>query len=468
MDDALEEVRYPFDNLVEFFAAGHWAALDGLHLTLGWVFILLLARRCLRAHAAPRHFRLSVLYFALALFSNPAYTIGGLGISDLCGVLAILTMGFSMGARAPAMRNASPVVLALFGVFVISVLHNFIVLMIYPALNEGPGTIATRVAVNAKIIVLAINLLIVGHTLRRGIGAHFLTMAVVAAGTFGACAYLLQGLVLLSGTIPYGTFIDAGYVGVPSFGSVSIERGHFGKFMAPLFPFFLFALLAYGWRWRFAVFVLVSCINFSASGLAFFFTSALVAAWIFRRRVMRSGVALFGLLLLGGGLATFIVAYWEVFEGVWMKVYEIAFLGDESAGGGRSFGTFMQYVEAYPFGIGYSGSTLRTAPGLPEINAAHFAFVTQFSALALPLALAYLALVWRTVRLANRRGQWRLLGRAMSVGVITSVVIFGADILWFVPTIWLAFEMVWAHQRAARRAPAAELQETVPAAPLPT
>lgn len=443
----LEEVRYPWDNLAQFLSGGYPAETEALHLVLGWLFVLWLIVWVQRNRDFAVSFRFSTLYFALTVFTNPAYTMAGVSLNEMFGVLAISCL--VLARRPPRLSDASPVCIGLFAVFFVSLLHMLVAQLIYPELTSEAGVWFTKFAINAKILVLAVNLLIVGHTLRRGVGVDLLVKSCIAAGTAGLCLYVLQLGVLLSGTPPYGTYLDAGFVGVPSFGSVSVERGHFGKFMAPYFPFFLFALLAWQWRWRFYLLTLVTLINFSASSQVFFAAFSMLALWKFRHRA--SGwTAFMGAVVLGGAMAALLVNYWEVFSAVGLKIYEIAIQGDESTGGGRSFGTFLDYARAYPLGLGYSGSTLRTAPGLPEINAAHFAFVTQYSFLAVPVLVGYFFLMWRTIKL-TKAGPLFL--DAMSIGVVMSMVIFAIDILWFVPLIWLPYEMIWRLHRKATTPP---------------
>jgi hypothetical protein len=434
--EGLEEVRYPWVSSLEFWGGGYWGEIGAIHLVLGWLFIIWI---CVRAIKMPRiglEFRLAVLYFALTLFTNPAFNQGGLNINELLGVLALLTV-FAKG-RMKIGLGASPLSQGLLLVFGLGLIHVFLTWLIYPDLTPDLGIFVTKLAINFKILVLAGNLAIVGARLSRGIGLDLLIRTCLAAGTFGLLMYLVQIAVSFTGTWPYGTYIDAGFVGFPSFGSVSIERGHFGKFMTPYYPFFLFALLAWKARWRFALFFLITAINFSASSQIFFLCSLLITLFMFRRKLGITPYIGFVLVII------LMIIYRDVFEGIIDKIYQIAIIGDESHGGGRSFGVFVQYLQTYPFGMGYSGSTLRIAPMLPEINAAHFAFVTQYSVLALPLVAGFLLLVYRAARAGLR---FELVGRCMTVGVLMSVIIFFTDILWFVPMIWLSMEIVFSQRR---------------------
>lgn len=449
-DDPIEELRYPFESVFEFVSGGYYSELEALHLTLGFIFIVWLCGRVVLSDRHPLPSRFSALYFGLALFTNPAYDVGGLKFNELLGVFAVLLCFVLPRQHVPKLSAASPVARAIGLVFILGLLQNLCLAFIYPQLNADLATLATRMAVNFKVLVLAANLVIMGNAVRQA-GPGFIVKAVVACGTFGLLMYMLQVAMILTGRFPYGTYIDAGYIGIPSFGSVSIERGHFGKFMAPLYPFFTYALLAYGWRWRFFLLVIVTAINFSASSQVFFVCFCLLALFRYRSQLLSPRALLPATVLLVGAIG--LVAYLpDVFLGMANKIYELAIQGDEHSGGGRSFGVFSEYMSTYPLGIGYGGSTLRTAPGLPEINAAHFAFITQYSLVALPIALGYLVLVIRTLK-AARRMKGNALVKAMSLGVLMSAVIFLIDILWFIPTIWLAFELIWSESASTKVLP---------------
>lgn len=435
MFENLLENRYPFNNCVQFFVEGYWMQLESLHLTLGWFFIVLLTFNLIRQNI-PLSLKLSVLFFALVIFNNPAYDLGGFKLNELFGIVSILYSLILV--KSLRISTQYPVIKTIFVIFFIGILHGILTSIIYPELNEHLSTGFTRLAVHLKILVLVLNLSIVGSYLRNGIGLNVLMRYIVISGTFALLMYLLQGAILVgAGTLPYGTFIDAGFLGFPSFGSTSIERGHFGKFMTPLFPFFFYAMLAWRWWWCFTLFTLIFVINFSASAQVFFISFCLIALWKFSSLLKRKSV-LFGLFISIVLTSIFVINYYEIFLGVFDKIYNLAFKGAEV--GGRGSDVFLQYLEKYPLGIGYSGSTLRTAPGLPEINAAYFAFITQYSLLS-PLVLGiYLFFTVKTLRVSRRSG---LLAKTMSIGVLGSSIIFLTDILWFVPTIWLSYLIIW-------------------------
>jgi len=440
-----EEKRYPFDNAIEFFGSGYFLQLEALHLTFGWVFILFFSAYLFigRAHST---LKLSIPFFSLSMFTNPAYEFFGLRVNEVFGVASVFFATALWFHTFPVKGVPGKFLLRLFA---FTAVHSIVLSFFYPELIEG--VVFLKSAVSLKIAILALNILIIGRHLRQHSDFNLVVMGVLACGTAALLIYLVQVCVLLfAKTLPYGTFLDAGFVGVPSFGSVSVERGHFGKFMAPLFPFFLYALMVWGWRKRFVLFVFVTLINISASSLSFFAFSSLVAMVVFRRSLVRPRalVASFAGIL---GVVALVIYFGEIFLAVFRKIEQLAFKGDESHGGGRSLGVFVEYLEKYPWGMGYGGSTLRIGPGLPEINAGYLAFFSQYSFAAVPILVLFAIFVSVTTTHCLRQGT--IAGRAMAVGVMLSPLYFFADILWFVPTMWLVYEIAWSE--GGRRHPEA-------------
>ena len=120
--------------------------------------------------------------------------------------------------------------------------------------------------------------------------------------------------------------------------------------------------------------------------------------------------------------------------GVFEKINKLGFQGDEE--GGRGFGVLEQYLNTYPLGISYSGSTLRTATELPEINLGIYAFISQFSVLSIPLIIGFIFLNYLIIIKGNLQIK-RNTKNALLIGILVSGVIYFIDILWFTPTIWL-------------------------------
>jgi len=378
-------------------------------------------------------FRLAILYFSLTVFNNPSFNIVGLSPNEIFGSAAILVAIIKGGNYFK--RHASLVVIGLFIAFTASALHALMAALVYPDLTPDFATIILKIAVNLKILVLAGNLFIIGIELKRGVGLSELIRSILASGTFALLIYMVQIFIFSIGIVPYGTYFDAGFIGIPSFGSVSIERGHFGKFITPYFPFFLYAFIAWKTKWRFLLYLVVGAINFSASSIFFFLYGLFLSGLFFYRSWSRRNFFAISFFVITSVML--LLSYSNIYEGIVEKIITIAVQGDESQGGGRSFGLFLEYINAYPFGMGYSGSTLRTAPLLPEINAAYFAFLAQYSLLSFPLLFGF-AFIWLN---AIRLGSNQLIYRCFNIGVLMAPIIFATDILWFLPLIWLSMEI---------------------------
>lgn len=441
MLDELVENRYPYDHVLDFFLGGHWSVLQGLHISIAWAFVAFACIFVLCQFSIKLSVRCATLYFALAVFNNPAFELAGIKLNEYFGMLAMVCMFVEFYLYASPFDFRSPVVWGLMLTFVLATTHGLLIGLTYPETNPDAATWILRAAVNFKILVLAVNLWVSGLAARKTEYFDFLVKTVVTFGTAGTLIYLIQVLITISGTLPYGTYLDAGFVGIPSYGSVSIERGHFGKMMAPLAPFFLLAWLRHGWTIPFVLFCLTSLINISASSLSFFAFFILMATLTFRREafVLKNIIWASPLLAL---LSLGVIEYKEVFYGVTEKIYDLAISGDEEAIGGRNSGVFFEYLSSYPLGLGYGGSTLRTGPGLPEINSGFFSFIAQFSFFSIPLGIGYAMLSYLTIASGNWRGSDLLVRRCLALGVPLSAFIFFADVLWFIPTIWLSFELL--------------------------
>lgn len=445
MIENLQENRYPYNDVINFFFDGFWLIPEAAHIVLAWMFVLILTLGLFVRTSFGIIFKSSILYFALVEYNNPAFDYYGIKLNEYFGVIAFLGLAFKLLLTNKRL-NLSPVVLGLTTLFIFSIFHVVIIGIAYPILNLTIEAWITKLAINFKILVLAVNLYIVSINIRQLDRLNCLIKTIVLFGTMAALIYLVQVIIILSGTIPFGTYIDAGFIGVPSFGATSVERGHFGKAMAPLAPFFLYALIVYKWRLTFALFALVSTINLSASSLSFFTFFCLTSVWVFRRELVtfRNAYLLFALACI---FFITIYSFYDVYEGVFLKIYDLAISGEQDAGG-RTTGVFIEYLEAYPFGLGYSGSILRTPYGLPEINSGFYTFVAQFSLLAPFILLGLGFLVLRTLSQLKMLKTVNPAMRCFGIGVILSILIFFSDILWFVPTIWLSYELLWSTQPA--------------------
>jgi hypothetical protein len=448
MDD-LEELRYPFFSAAEFFGSSYWADPAALHLDFAWVVASVMACLVLAGRDSIGR-KLVTLYFALTPFNNYAFQVlPGSSLGDIFGVLAICYYAVLLTGPWRMRMRASPVGLSICGVALLAAVHSLLIGIFYPELNaDGSGLL--RFVVTAKILVLGLCCCLFDQVFTEQGHINRLIRTVVSFALVGLAAYILQGLLLLTGTVPYGTYLDAGFVGFPSFAAICIERGHFGKMMTPLFPFFLYAALKQGRTRAFIVFLGVTLVNFSASSLAFFASYVAIAMYYFRRMLLRVKVAV--ALACGAVLlAYFVVSTWMIWVGLAEKIDQLVFKGDSE--GGRGLGTFMSYLATYPFGISYGGSSLRTAPGMAEINMGIFALIAQLSFLSIVVVVLFLGLLYYGMRCTRHIADPNT-RRILRTGILVMPIIFVADILWFVSIIWLPLLIACrlAHIENGRRA----------------
>ena len=376
--------------------------------------------------------KLLTLYFSLTLFNNPAFEISGVSLSDVFGILACIVF-FARGLFDwDDLLKINRLSLLLFAAVALIFCHQLVIGSFYGELNSS-GAWITRAAVTFKIIMFAGIVWIFNREFQDIDSVHWLLDWIVSFAIIGVAAYLIQCVLLATGRLPYGTFFDAGYVGVPAFGSVSIERGHFGKFMTPLFPFFLLVYVKHKRRLAWIGFLFVTVINISASSLSFFAAYVICTLTAYRSILKRPKYLMGGLVLLGF-IAAGCVAFREVLWGVVNKIITAAFQGQ--AGGGRGFSNFLDYLRLYPFGMSYGGSSLRNISSLDEMNSGMMAFFTQFGVISPIMLISYMTMLVIAVRKAKQIPD-TLTRRMMIIGILMTAFIFSTDVLWFVPTIWL-------------------------------
>jgi hypothetical protein len=421
----LHEFRYPWNSAVEFFAGGYFKDFLALHLILAYIAMFLFCIAVFRSRHRSLVQKLVTLYFALTLFNNPAFEVGGVTIGDAFGIIACGVFLFKSLYDRSIFRMGK-LAFYMIAITVLIMVHEAVVGVLYPGLNDGLDGI-TRIAVTLKIVVLAIVIWAFSREFRTTDSLHWLMQWTVNFALIGVAAYFIQGIMLATGHVPYGTFLDAGFVGVPSFGSVSIERGHFGKFMTPLFPIFLIMYGKHRRKWAWVGFIVVTVINVSASSLVYFAVYVLLTAFAYRRRLVKPKY-LAGATVILAMVVALGVAMQDVLLGVVNKIVDLAFEGQ--AGGGRGVGNFLDYMHQYPLGMSYGGSTLRNISSLDEMNSGIMAFFTQFGVISPIVLCAYLALLVVAIRKAMRFSD-QLTRRMLVIGILMSSIIFASDILWF-------------------------------------
>ncbi len=258
-----DESRYPFSSAIEFFGQGYWRQAASFHLLFAYVAVAVMIFLLWRQNRTAGQ-KLVALYFALTPFNNFAFQIGGAGLGDMFGVLAALYFLRRRGFTFRLM-GSHPVVKFLFLTFMAFSLHALVVGLIYPSLDDG--VLITRIALLGKIFVLALSILLFAAEYRSNESIDWFIRQILNFALLGIFVYFLQVFLFFWGITPYGLFLGAGFVPIPTFGSVSIERGHFGKFLTPLFPLFLLSVQRHKRYLAFAAFVAVTLVNISASSL---------------------------------------------------------------------------------------------------------------------------------------------------------------------------------------------------------
>ena len=445
------ELRYPFDTLLDFVAGGYFAERAGLHLTIALIVFGVLAMQVLLVGRGPIVQRLITLFFAGAVYNNPVFSLpGGLHFNEMAGVLAALWIVLLMlgGLRMDVRRVGVPLIVG--GLLMLA--HAALVTIFDVSLIPDSGTAILRAVLVARIFVLAIIVVGMESLYRRSEDFEALIETMVRFGVAAIIIYFIQVSVFMSGTRPYGTYWDAGFTGIPSFGAVSIERGHFGKFLILLFPFFAW-VAAKRRRWLpMLLFFLVTLVNFSASSMSFMVGYVVITCLLLLRYVVRPSTVkwLVPAAAVGVVLAS---RFGEQYGGLIEKIVAFGVRGD--AGGGRSFSVLAEYLSTHPFGLGYSGSTLRNVGTLPQINMGAYALASQLSFMLVPIFAGFLWLNYRVIRQSARIGD-RVVAGVLVAGMLMAILIDLVDVLWFVPTIWAPMIICngLAHARRGAMAPA--------------
>jgi hypothetical protein len=428
--DNIEELRYPFLSVVEFFADGYWMQAQGLHLMFGWIGLLILSL-IVFLRKSSLFIKFTTIYFAAFIFNNYAYSIGNIRFSEFFGIIAAF---ISLKSIEKLNLRQSIIGYALLFTAFIALMHVFFIKLVYPGLDSEIEQFLIRITLVARIMVLGLVAISFKKEFDTSSKINQLIKDIVFFGVLGIIIYFIQIVVLLTGTLPFGTFLDAGFTGFPAFGSVSIERGHFAKLFVPLFPFYAILLITERKIFIFSIYLIVNLVNFSASGQFFLMCYLVLFAFYFKKSLFK-WYTYFAMLIISSFLSVVLInTFSKQILGIANKINMLGLQNDNE--GGRGLDTLMQYIETYPLGISYGGSTLRIANNLPEINLGLYAFISQFSFLSIPLIIGFillnLTIIKRSTKLPDKR-----IRDSLVIGILGSGIIYFVDILWFTPTIWL-------------------------------
>lgn len=426
----IQEFRYPFESFIDFFSGGYWIQIQGLHLTFGWLGLLVMSLFVFSRHSS-LYIKFTTIYFAAFVFNNYAYSLANIRISDFFGIIIAI---LSLKLIGKNLFRQSMIGYALLLIGFAAFIHIIIIKIIYPELDNQIEQFFIRITLVGRICVLGLVTLRFDQEFNTGEKINQLIKDIVYFGLVSIAVYLIQVLVLATGNLPFGTFLDAGFTGFPSFGSVSIERGHFAKLFVPLFPFYAIFTIKEKKIVIFLLYLLINLINFSASGQVFLVCYLLLFAFYYRGNLLK-WYNYFFIIFLSSFLYIVTTNFFtEQVLGVVEKINRLGLQGDDE--GGRGFDVFQQYIETYPLGTSYGGSTLRIVTDLPEINLGIYAFIVQFSILSIPLIIGFIYLNYMVIIKSNFRVE-KDIRNALLIGILVSGVIYCIDILWFTPTIWL-------------------------------
>lgn len=424
-DYELYDFRYPFSSLLDFFGGIYFLKIEALHLTFGYFFLVFLIYKVLSNNKLDWSYKISILYFSGTIFNNYAFTLG-ITIAEMFGILAVIIF-----IRQKINLNIISTYMIIFATF--SLLH-YLALLVF---NE---TILfnyefKHIALILKIFVLAINISILFRFILSKKDIEIFVRYIMFAINIAGLAYFIQIIVFLFGFIPYGSFSPAGWAEsiIPSFGSVSIERGHFGKFLVPLFPLVLYAYKAFNYKKSLILFLLTSFLNLSASSYVF-----IILYLFFSIVFLRDEIGTKRILMLLAIVTSVLLFYSSQIVILFNKVYEAGILQNE--GGDRSFSVLWDMLAIYPYGFGYGGSSYRYLPGVYgiEFNNPIASYFGQLSFFGLFILLIFFYLLYKGYKISNYlKVNYGLERKILLISIIMLCIIFAVDILWFVPTIWL-------------------------------
>lgn len=441
MNDDLGEIRYPFYSGMEFFTNKYFFDIQAIHLVFAYLWLIFTIIYIYRISNKNLIITCFSGYFSLSIYNNYCFLFFGLSIAEWIGLLGICLYAFSCKLSNINLTKFSISFIAVVSLFLV---HAMIVWLLNPELVSQNVSFLERLTVFGKpVILLMLSIIVVNY--KPDLFCKTLPSAIMFS-VVGACiVYLMQFFESrFTQIVPYGTFEAAGFSGAFSFGGTSIERGHFAKFLVPFLPILLYWAAIMKKFIPLIIFIIVCLLNFSASGYVFFWSTLICCIIISSRyynwRQLRN---IFLLLFVSSSI--FISIYSKEILSIFEKIYQLAILGDETEQGGRSFGVFRDYILEYPFGMGFSGSAFRNLPNLTEINSGLSAFFAQTSIVGLivvfPVAYMWYAYIKKLLINVDAAPNCYLIG-----GVMVMPLIFISDILWFVPSVWASFFILYAMQ----------------------
>src|SRR5688572_4535735 len=184
------ELRYPFDSLLDFLSGGYFLERAGLHLTIALLAFAVLTARVMLGRR-PLIQRLITVFFAGTVYNNPAFSVpGGLHFNEIAGVIAATWIGVALlgGLAMDVRRVGVPILIG--GLVLLA--HAAFVSAWHVTLLPDTGTGIMRGVLIARIFVLG--LIVVGMERAYRTEADFdaLMEAIVSYGVAAILIYFLQ------------------------------------------------------------------------------------------------------------------------------------------------------------------------------------------------------------------------------------------------------------------------------------
>lgn len=283
----VEEVRYPFENFLEFipYVRNSSSILISFgYIALGRILYLALSRRVCNS------VKLAVACLATSPFNNPAYTLLSLSPSDILGGLLILNLlrAWLLSPRSEKLIfNQKSIFEKIFpfSLLLLGSICGFIITNLGGIVQANKFDEIQFLSSNGRLLVGLVS----GAFIMRSFRSYdYKIIQEVLAEVIGfilITQFLGFFLFFALHIVPYGTFQGGGFLDFPAFGLFSIERGHLGRIIA-FFPPLLACLASRDlllnnsifhssqqpsplWRKDFLLSILAILLTFSTSSYAF-------------------------------------------------------------------------------------------------------------------------------------------------------------------------------------------------------
>lgn len=435
----LEETRYPFLNFIDFFGGGYIFDIQSLHLAFALATIVYITHFSFKENKNSR-ISLLILFFILSPYNNPAFTYSGIALNEYIGIICIVVYSlFDHGKLNPANKF----MFWCYMVFLIILTQTLIILLLSDDLINNHTLLSRMIVFGKPFLTLTLGNILINEfcNLNKKILPIVKLMIIATSST-----YLIQiTSTYIFGIASYGSYVSATVnhqlSTILSFGGTSIERGHFSKLFNPLFPYATLLLMQNS-KIVFLLFIIVLLINFSASGYAYSLIMTMTLAYFFRSKIF----TLKNTILISAMLIIFFYAFHNEVQNLVNKIITLSNLNNED--GGRGIKILWLYLDNYPFGIGFGGSSFRSLEGFPEINSGYIALLTQLSITGLLIFIAFFSYILSlTKNTLKNKSYAKNTTKTLLIGVIAMPFIFIIDPLWFSPINWLALFLLFGYKK---------------------